>query len=258
MAYTIALAGKGGTGKTTLAGFTVDYLVEKGLGPVLAVDADPNSNLNNVLGVEVEFTLGEIREEVKNMDNLPGGMTKADYLNFRLQQAIVEGKGYDLLVMGRPEGLGCYCFANGILREATDKLSNSYSFMVIDNEAGLEHLSRRTTKKVDLMFAVSECSKRGIDAAYRVKALIDELNLDVKELFLIVNRVPKDGIDGELLKHIEKYNIPLAGLVPLDDSIYEYDNKGIPLVNLPKNSEAIRAFRNILDSILLPRITIKK
>ncbi|AIS53130.1 CO dehydrogenase nickel-insertion accessory protein CooC [Thermoanaerobacter kivui] len=258
MVYVIALAGKGGTGKTTLAGFTIDYLVEKKLGPVLAVDADPNSNLNNVLGLDVEFTLGQIREEVRDDEKLPAGMTKADYLNFMVQQAIVEGNGYDLLVMGRPEGLGCYCFVNGVLREVTDKLSDSYSFLVVDNEAGLEHLSRRTTKKVDLMFAVSECSKRGIDAAYRVKTLIEELKLDVKELFLIVNRVPKEGMSEELLEYIKSYNIPFAGFVPLDNGIYEYDNAGIPLLNLPKDNAAVKAYRDILDKILLPRITTKK
>ncbi|ADL07572.1 AAA family ATPase [Thermosediminibacter oceani] len=258
MAYTIAFAGKGGTGKTTLAGFTVDYLVEKKLGTVLAVDADPNSNLNSVLGVEVDFTLGEIREEVKNNKEgvFPGGMTKAEYLNFRLQQCLVEAKGYDLLVMGRPEGQGCYCFANGVLREATDKLSDSYDFMVIDNEAGLEHLSRRTTKKVDLMFAVSECSKRGIDAANRIKDLIGELKLDVGELFLIINRVPEGGLTEEILDTVKKYKLTLAGTVPLDEEIYDYDNRGVPLVKVPRENRALSEYRKILDNILLPRIEI--
>lgn len=254
MAYTIAVAGKGGTGKTTIAGFLVDYLVEKGLKPVLAVDADPNSNLNQVLGVDVETTLGQIREEIsiKNRDgNLPGGMTKAEYINFKLQQAVIEGKGYDLLVMGRPEGPGCYCFANGLLREATDRLSDSYSFMVIDNEAGLEHLSRRTTKKVDLMFAVSECSKRGIDAAARVKELIEELKLDVRNLYLIVNRVPAEGLTDDIRETINKYGLRLAGTVPLDDSIFEYDNRGIPLVQLPKDTAAVRALRRIFDEVII-------
>jgi CO dehydrogenase maturation factor len=254
MAYTIAVAGKGGTGKTTIAGFLVDYLVEKGLKPVLAVDADPNSNLNQVLGVDVETTLGQIREEIsiKNRDgNLPGGMTKAEYINFKLQQAVIEGKGYDLLVMGRPEGPGCYCFANGLLREATDRLSDSYSFMVIDNEAGLEHLSRRTTKKVDLMFAVSECSKRGIDAAARVKELIEELKLDVRELYLIVNRVPAAGLTGDIRETIVKYGLKLAGTVPLDDRIFDYDNRGIPLVRLPKDTAAVRALRRIFDEVII-------
>ncbi|NMA65851.1 MAG: AAA family ATPase [Clostridiaceae bacterium] len=257
MAYTVGVAGKGGTGKTTIAGFLIDYLVEKKLVPVLAVDADPNSNLNQVLGEDIEITLGEIREDVsiRNRDGkFPGGMTKADYINYKLHQAVIEGKGFDLLVMGRPEGSGCYCFANGILREATDRLSESYKMMVIDNEAGLEHLSRRTTKKVDVMFAVSECSKRGIEAAARVKQLIEELKLDVKELYLIVNRVPEEGLSEDIVNTIEGYGLNLAGIVPMDLKVFEYDNKGTPLINLPKDTAAVKAVREIFDKILLAKI----
>lgn len=257
MAFTVAVAGKGGTGKTTIAGFLVNYLVEKDYKPVLAVDADPNANLNDVLGEEVEITLGEIRDDVsvRNRDgNLPAGMTKAEYINYQLQQAVIEGKGYDLLVMGRPEGAGCYCFANGILREATDRFSDAYKFMVIDNEAGLEHLSRRTTKSVDMMFAVSECSKRGIEAAGRVKQLIDELELEVRELYLIVNRVPEEGISDEIRQVIEKYGLTLAGTVPLDAVIFDYDNKGLPLVDIPKDNAAVKAVRSIFDDYILSRI----
>lgn len=257
MAFTIAVAGKGGTGKTTVAGFLVDYLVKKSITPVLAVDADPNSNIDQVLGVEVETTLGDIREEVsaKSLDNtFPGGMTKADFINYKLQQAIIEGKGFDLLVMGRPEGLGCYCFANGLLRETTDKLSDNYRCMVIDNEAGLEHLSRRTTKKVDFMFAVSECSKRGIQAAARVKQLIEELKLDVKELYLIVNRVPENGLTQEIINEIDNYGLKLAGTVPMDATIFEYDNKGLPLIEIPQDSPAVKALRRIFDEVLINKI----
>jgi CO dehydrogenase maturation factor len=253
MAYTIAMAGKGGTGKTTIAGFLVDYLVKNKMTPVLAVDADPNSNLNQVLGMEVVTTLGEIREEVsiKNRDGkLPSGMTKAEYIDLKLQQAVIEGHGFDLLVMGRPEGLGCYCFANGLLREATDRLSDSYKFMVIDNEAGLEHLSRRTTKKVDLMFAVSECSRRGIDAAARVKDLIEELDLDVKDLYLIVNRVPESGLTQDIKEAIDGYGLKLAGTVPVDSQIFDYDKRGIPLIRLPEDVPALKAVREIFNSYL--------
>jgi CO dehydrogenase maturation factor len=257
MAYTVAVAGKGGTGKTTLAGFLINYLVEKKLTPVLAVDADPNSNLNEVLGEDVETTLGDIREDVsiKNRDGkLPAGMSKTDYINYQLQQAVIEGKGFDLLVMGRPEGSGCYCFANGILREATDRLSDNYKLMIIDNEAGLEHLSRRTTKNVDIMFAVSECSKRGIEAAARVKQLIEELKLDVKDLYLIVNRVPPEGLSDDIKGTIESYDLKLAGTVPMDMKVFEYDNNGIPLVQLPKDSDAVKTSRQIFDEILITRL----
>ncbi len=224
MAYTIAVAGKG-----------------------------------EVLGEDVEITLGDIREDisVKNRDGkLPGGMSKTDYINYKLQQAIIEGHGFDLLVMGRPEGAGCYCFANGILREATDRLSDNYKVMVIDNEAGLEHLSRRTTKSVNIMFAVSECSKRGIEAAARVKELIEELKLDVKELYLIVNRVPEEGLSDDIKRAIEGYGLKLAGIVPLDAKVFEYDNKGIPLVQLPKDSNAVKNARQIFDKIIIPQIKI--
>ena len=257
MAYTIAVAGKGGTGKTTLAGFLIDYLIEKKITPILGVDADPNANLNEVLGEDVEITLGDIREDisVKNRDgNLPGGMSKTDYINYKLQQAIIEGHGFDLLVMGRPEGAGCYCFANGILREATDRLSDNYKVMVIDNEAGLEHLSRRTTKSVDIMFAVSECSKRGIEAASRVKELIEELQLDVKELYLIVNRVPKEGLSDEIKQTIENYGLKLAGTIPQDELVFEYDNKGTPLFRLPKDSDAVKSARKIFDDIIITKV----
>ncbi len=194
---------------------------------------------------------------VKNRDGkLPGGMSKTDYINYKLQQAIIEGHGFDLLVMGRPEGAGCYCFANGILREATDRLSDNYKVMVIDNEAGLEHLSRRTTKSVNIMFAVSECSKRGIEAAARVKELIEELKLDVKELYLIVNRVPEEGLSDDIKQAIDGYGLKLAGIVPLDAKVFEYDNKGIPLIQLPKDSNAVKNARQIFDKIIIPQIKI--
>lgn len=250
MAFTIAVAGKGGTGKTTLAGFLINYLVEKGCKPVLGVDADPSANLNDVLGEEVEITLGEVRDDVsiKNRDGkLPGGMTRAEYINYQLQRAVIEGSGFDLLVMGRPEGQGCYCFANGILREATDRFANSYKYMVIDNEAGLEHLSRRTTKSVDIMFTVSECSKRGIDAAGRVKQLIAELELEIGQLYLVVNRVPEEGISRDILDVIDRHGLTLAGTVPLNNEIFDFDNKGKPLVDIPKDNAAIKAMRCIFD-----------
>lgn len=257
MAFTIGVAGKGGTGKTTIAGFLIDYLIKNGLKPVLAVDADPNVNLNEVLGEEVDITLGEIREDVsiKNRDgNFPGGMTKADYINYQLNQAVIESKGFDMLVMGRPEGQGCYCFANGILREATDRLSKGYQYLVIDNEAGLEHLSRRTTQNVDLMYAVSECSRRGIEAAARVKELINELKLDVKDLLLIVNRVPEEGLSEDIKKVIDQYGLTLAGTVPVDMKIFEYDNKGLPLIDIPEDSIAVKAIKDIFNKTLLNKI----
>ena len=178
MTKTIAVAGKGGTGKTTVAALLIRYLVDNKKGSVLAIDADPSTNLNLALGVPLEETVGDIREEtlqeVQGGSSL-SGMSKPDYLELRVNQAIVEEKGFDLLAMGRPEGPGCYCAANNMLRVCVDHLSKSYDYVVIDNEAGLEHLSRRTTRDVDLLLTVSDPTMRGIIAAGRAAKLIGEL-----------------------------------------------------------------------------------
>jgi CO dehydrogenase maturation factor len=253
MGYTIAVAGKGGTGKTTLTGLLIDYMVKKGEKPILAVDADANSNLNEVLGVEVEDTIGSIREEINKREvsggTFPGGMTKAQYLKYRLSTAVSEGKGYDLLVMGRSEGEGCYCYVNGILREQMDQLSDSYKYMIIDNEAGMEHLSRRTAKNIDLLLLVSDCSQRGIQAVGRIYELTKELKLDISQVYLIVNRVHGESISDELKQEIERQGLNLLGTVPLDPQIYEYDTKGIPLVELPEDSISKKSLREIFSKI---------
>ncbi|AKL94531.1 CO dehydrogenase nickel-insertion accessory protein CooC [Clostridium aceticum] len=253
MGYTIAVAGKGGTGKTSLTGLLIDYLVKKGEKPILAVDADANSNLNEVLGEEIEFTIGEIREEVSKRENtgnsFPGGMTKAQYLKYRLNGALIEGRGYDLIVMGRSEGQGCYCYVNGMLREQIDSLSDSYKYLVIDNEAGMEHLSRKTTKHIDTLLLVSDSSKRGIQAVGRINQLVKELGLSVQNIHLIVNRVANGELKEDTKQEIEKQGLSLLGVVPLDQQVYEYDAQGIPLVNLPEDSISKTALRNILSKI---------
>src|SRR3989338_8369324 len=184
MAYVIALAGKGGTGKTTIAALTIRYLIEKKRKPVLAVDADSNSCLNEALGVPVHATIGQLREEslaaVRSGAERPGGMSMEQLFDYQVQQAIIEAKGFDLMVMGRPEGPGCYCAANNIIRKYTDKLSETYTYVVIDNEAGMEHLSRRTTHKVDLLLIISDPTVRGIKTARRIDGLVKELALDVE------------------------------------------------------------------------------
>lgn len=253
MGYTIAVAGKGGTGKTSLTGLLIDYLVKKNEKPILAVDADANANLNEVLGEDVEFTIGEIREEVSKRENtgnsFPGGMTKAQYLKYRLSTSIVEGRGYDLIVMGRSEGQGCYCYVNGMLREQIDSLSDSYKYLIIDNEAGMEHLSRRTTKKIDTLLLVSDASRRGIQAVGRINQLVKELELDVSEIFLVVNRVPNGVLNEDTIKEIQNQGLKLIGIVPMDQLIYEYDSKGIPLVELPDDSISKQALENIFSKI---------
>ena len=191
--HTIAVAGKGGVGKTTTCGMIIDYLCGKKDGPVLVVDADANANLNEVLGVDVETSLGQIREEMAQAElkgTLPAGMTKADYADFKFSSAIIEEDDFDMLVMGRTQGKGCYCFVNGVLKTQVDKYAKNYSYIVMDNEAGLEHVARGTLPKVDLMLLVSDCSRRGIQAAARVAELVREMELQPTKMGLIVNRAP--------------------------------------------------------------------
>src|SRR5512143_645659 len=178
MAFSIALAGKGGTGKTTMAGLLLKYLLKRHKTPVLAVDADSNANLNEVLGVCVLDTLGNAREDMKKGD-VPSGMTKDVFMSMKLEQAVVESEGFDLIAMGRPEGSGCYCAANSLLVGFLEKLVDNYPYIVMDNEAGMEHVSRLTTKNVDLLLLISDPSRRGLQAALRINELARELNIGV-------------------------------------------------------------------------------
>lgn len=256
MSYTIGFAGKGGTGKTTLAALTIRYLIEKRRGPVLAVDADSNSCLNEALGVEVHATIGRLREEsldtIRSGASRPGGMSTEELFDYQVQQAIVEAKGFDLLVMGRPEGPGCYCAANNIIRKYTDKLSEEYPYVVIDNEAGMEHLSRRTTHKLDLMLIISDPSKKGIQTAKRINDLIDELQLKVDRRVLIVNRISDPDFNkvkkvaGELQLSFEIFN------VPQDERIFQLELVGKPVFELPPDSEALTSIFRVLDTLRIP------
>jgi len=255
MGFTIAVAGKGGTGKTSLCGLTIRYLTEKKRGAVLAVDADANANLHDVLGVTVHATVGALRETsleaIKSTAPRPGGMSMEQLFDYQIQQALVEAKGFDLLVMGRPEGAGCYCAANNIIRKYMDKLAGSYAYTVMDNEAGLEHLSRRTTQDTDLLLIVSDSSVRGIMTAGRIGELVKELSLNVKRVVLIVNRV-QDGTseDKALQQAIRQQNVEFAGFVPADELIFEYDLKGKPLIQLPADSKALTSFYAVLDKLI--------
>ncbi len=255
MGYNIAVAGKGGTGKTSLTGLLINNLTTNKKGPVLVVDADANANINEVLGIEVETTIGAIREEINQKEKqgnaFPGGMTKAQYLKYRLNTCLSEGEGYDLMVMGRSEGEGCYCYVNGILREQTDRLSDSYEYLVIDNEAGMEHLSRKTTKHIDKLLLVTDCSRRSVQAVARIRDLAKELKLSVGDIHLIVNKVPNGILNDGIKEEIDKHNLDLIGVVPMDDMIYEYDSSGIPLVNLPEDSKSKMAINEIIDKLEL-------
>jgi CO dehydrogenase maturation factor len=249
---TIAVAGKGGTGKTTISALVIDHLTKNKAGAVLAIDADPSTNLNLALGVPLDDTVGDVREETATAvggSSAMHGLSKWDYLDLRINEALVEETGFDLLAMGRPEGPGCYCAANNILRSSVDHLSDAYDYVVIDNEAGLEHLSRRTTRDVDLLILVSDPTLRGIIAAGRVAELIDELKTAVGATFLIVNRVNGDALPEPLMRAIEEHNLTLAGLIPADPAVNELDALGEPIVKLPEDAAIRRSLENILASL---------
>jgi CO dehydrogenase maturation factor len=255
MAYVIAFAGKGGTGKTSTAALVVKYLVRNRKGPVLAVDADSNSCLNEALGISVHATIGTLREEslaaVRSGGERPGGMSMEQLFDYQVQQSVIEAKGFDLMVMGRPEGPGCYCAANNIIRKYTDKLSETYPYVIIDNEAGMEHLSRRTTHKVDLLIIVSDPTVKGVLTAKRIHDLVDELQLDVDRRVLFINRVV--GYEGEeLKKRAEDYGVTVAGLVPQDEMVFRYDLEGKPVLELPEDAKSVAAVFTILDSLQIP------
>jgi CO dehydrogenase maturation factor len=237
MGKIIAVAGKGGTGKTTLAGLIIRYLKEKNKGSVvLAVDADPNANLGEVLGVIPQESIVGILDEISsNMNLIPAGMTKERYIEYRIQNALLESKGFDLLVMGRPEGPGCYCYANNLLRQMVEKLIKNYDYIVIDNEAGMEHLSRRTMRKADYLFIVSDCTVVGIRSAKKIFNLAKELKIEIKRSLLILNRV-KDNT-SLLEEEIRNSGIEFGGFLPEDKSWLELSGQGKTLEDLPANSE---------------------
>jgi CO dehydrogenase maturation factor len=247
MAYSIGLAGKGGTGKTTVAGLLIKYLVEKGKVPVLAVDADANANLNEVLGLEVQETLGDAREEMKK--GVAAGMTKDIFMEMKLEQALVEAKGYDLVVMGRPEGPGCYCAANTLLTNYLDRLINNYAYVVMDNEAGMEHISRLTTNNVDLLLIISDPSRRGIQAAARILELTLELPLNIKKKAFLVNQA-KENQEADIRKTAQEFRLELSGIIPDDELVREFDLSGKPTTQLTRNSKAVEAAFAIFERIL--------
>ncbi len=250
--HTIAVAGKGGVGKTTTCGMIIDYLCSKKQGPVLVVDADANANLNEVLGVEVETSLGEIREEMAQAElkgTLPAGMTKADYADFKFSSAIIEEDDFDMLVMGRTQGKGCYCYVNGVLKTQVDKYAKNYSYIVMDNEAGLEHVARGTLPKVDTMLLISDCSRRGIQAAARVAEIVAEMELNPGTMGLIVNRAPEGKLDAGVLEEIEKHGLKLLGVLPQDEGVYRCDCDGEPSAKLPQNNPVKAAVKGIMQSL---------
>jgi CO dehydrogenase maturation factor len=247
MAHIIALAGKGGTGKTTMAGLLVRSLVERKAGSVLAVDADPNSNLGEVLGLAGEQTIGQILDDVAaNADKIPGGMSKDRYIEYKVQTTVTEGNGFDLLTMGKPEGPGCYCYVNNVLRGVVDRLIKDYSYVVIDNEAGLEHLSRRTTRHADTLLVVAHNTPVALRAAGRISALVEELKIKTGSKLLLINssggKIAPERFAGFGLKYL--------GAVPEDKAITRLSAAGEPIWKLTAASRSYKALQKFINVII--------
>jgi len=243
----IAVAGKGGTGKTTTAALLIRYLIEHKKGSILAVDADPNSNLNEALGVKVENSISNILVDVKK-NNVPTGMTKQTYLELKLHQSLTETKYYDLLVMGGPQGPGCYCFPTELLKKHIDVLDSNYDYMVIDNEAGMEHISRETIENVDILLLISDPTAKGVRTVGRIYELAKSLKINIGEAYIIITKT-EDASD--LQYEIDATGLKLLGVVPNDPLVAEYDLKGKPLMELPEDSLAVRATREIFGKLKL-------
>lgn len=255
---TIAVAGKGGTGKTTVAAMLIRYLSERTGRTVLAIDADPSSNLHSVLGLELTKTIGDIREDMlaevqasaASAGALRGGLSKQDYLDYEVQMALVEGERIDLLAMGRPEGQGCYCAANHMLRTVIDRLSKNYDYVVMDNEAGMEHVSRRTTRDVDHLLLVTDPTQRGVTAARRIVEMVPGLEVNIKHMALVVNRLPGSEMAPALAAAIDQIGVELIGTVPDDPQMAEFEFSGRPLVQLPPETGVVQAVYRIAERIL--------
>lgn len=228
----------------------VRALRDLGARAVLAVDADPNSTLHEALGLEVERSVGEITEELlASAESTPGGMSKDAWLELNVQRYLVESRGVDLLSMGRPEGAGCYCYANNLVRGCVDSLARAYPYVVMDNEAGLEHLSRRTTRDVDALLIVSDPSVRGIRTAERLDALASELEIVVGRRYLVIDRA-EEPLDQALVAAADATGLEFLGVIPDDDAVTRADLDGHGLLDLPSDSPAVVAVRVMVASIL--------
>jgi CO dehydrogenase maturation factor len=250
MSITIAVTGKGGVGKSTLAALIIRWLNEHGFRSILAVDADSNVNLNDLLGVAAHESIGALREEMKaKVTSLPGGMTKQQFLEYKIHQNIVETQNFDLVTMGRPEGPGCYCYANNLLRDILKTVSDQYQYVVIDNEAGMEHLSRRTAQGIDYMFVISDPSIRGIRTAGRISRLLQEVNTRVKHQYLIINRA-QSSLTEEVMEQIRQEQLSLIAVIPEDTNVRENDGRGESIYHISKESIFYRAVDKFLDELI--------
>ncbi len=252
MPHTIAVAGKGGVGKTTTCGMLIDYLCKKKAGPVLVVDADANANLNEVLGVSPEVSLGQIREEMAQAElkgTVPKSMTKAQYAEMKFSDALIEEDDFDMLIMGRTQGEGCYCFVNSMLKRQMDKYVPNYSYVVMDNEAGLEHVARGTLPHVDTMLLISDCSRRGVQAVARLAEMIRDMDLNPGQMGLIINRAPGGVLDDGVKAEIDKHGLRLLGVLPQDEAVYRCDCDGDPSSQLPESNPVKTALRAIMKDL---------
>ncbi len=241
--FTVVVAGKGGTGKTLVSALLVRHQLRHGA--VLAIDADPDSNLPEALGVEVRRTVGEVRESLlkyKTRRTEDSVITAEKVMEQGIMEAIAEEKGFDLLVMGRSEGEGCYCAVNHILRSVIDAQARNYETVIIDSEAGLEHISRRTARDVDVMLVVTDASVKGIATARRVRELADELRVDFGHMVVLVNKVTPET-RGIMDRHISQANLQLLGFLPFDQRVAENDALGRPIWDLPEDSPVMVAAR---------------
>lgn len=258
MTTTIAMAGKGGTGKTSLASLIIRYLLRHNAVPVLAVDADANANLAWSLGLTVKQTIGSVLADFNDVKmGIPPGMTKEAYLNLKLNGAVVESKNVDLITMGRGEGAGCYCFPNNVLKEFIDRLAVNYRFLVMDNEAGLEHLSRRTTENVDELIIVSNHSIKGVRTIGNILDLIRELKLDVKRQSIVINQAP-DRPDPMIIEGLDALGVKADAVIPMDGLIADYDLQQKPLTELPDASPAVQAIEGLMEKLLATRRTSRE
>ena len=251
MSKVIAMAGKGGTGKTTTSALLIHYLIQRRMTPVLAVDADANANLNELLGLEVGMTLGEIRKEIKG--DIPPGMSRDQFMEMKIHQALIEESGFDLLVMGQPDGPGCYCAANQYLAMTMDKLAENYTWIIVDNEAGMEHLSRMNLRTIDHLLIISDPSARGILTARRIADITGPLQLDVRARHLIVNRAP-DPVPPALKEKIDQAvaeadDMELAGIISSSDELIDQELSGRSLLELDPDTPVVHQAFALFDRI---------
>ena len=246
------MAGKGGTGKTTTSALLLKYLTNRRMTPVLAVDADANANLNELLDLDVHMTLGKIRQEIKN--DMPPGMSRDQFMEMKIHQSLVEEKGFDLMVMGQPDGPGCYCAANQYLAMTMDKLAENYRYILVDNEAGMEHLSRMNLREIDYLLIVSDPSARGILTAKRIADITGPLQLIVKNKYLIVNRAPDpipDALQNKIDEAVAEADLPLGGIISSSDDLITQELNGDSYLELPEDSQVIKQAFAMFDRIFV-------